>query len=303
MPSHLVWMPASGLEHIGELPDSLEVVAIPDDAVHDPRIGEVEFLVPPVRSDFRPEIDFMTSLRVVQTISAGVDAIVDAVPPGVTLCSARGAHDGPVAEWVVMAILAGLRELAFFRDEQVAGRWSRRPGTLLADSTVLFLGYGSIAEAVEARIAPFGPAVLRVARRERDGVAPLEQLDELLPRSDVLVILLPLTAATRELVSADVLAKLPDRALVVNAARGLVVDQDALLAELTSGRLRAVLDTVEPEPLPEGHPLYSAPNTLLTPHTGGQSARGLAGSFRIITDQLRRFAAGEPLINVAEAGY
>lgn len=299
----LAWIPPNGVNLLGPLPDSIEVVAIPDDPASDPRLGEVVFLVPPFRMDFSPLFDQMTSLKVVQTVSAGVDSIIDSIPAHLTLCSARGAHGVPVAEWTISAILAGQQELAFFRDEQVAHRWSRRPTTRLLGSTVTFLGYGAIAKAAEERLAGFGVTVERIARRPREGVAGIDELEAILSRTDVLVVLLPLTDETRGLLDARLLGLLPDGALVVNAARGAIIDTTALLAELTAGRLRAVLDVTDPEPLPEDHPLWSAPGVLITPHMAGITREGQSEVFRVITEQLTRFALGQPLENVVEAGY
>jgi phosphoglycerate dehydrogenase-like enzyme len=165
MSKHLVWVPGRQLELLGELPNDIEVAAIPDDPLRDPRIAEVEFVVPPFGSDFAAIFPVMTSLKVVHAPGAGVDALVDAVPSGVTLCSARGANGPAVGEWTVAAILAGLRHFAFFRDEQNAGRWTGKTPTQLAESTVLFVGYGAIAQKTEEFLAPFGPTRRRDLHR------------------------------------------------------------------------------------------------------------------------------------------
>ena len=303
MPNHLVWVPASQRSLLGPVPDDVEVAEIPDDPLADPRIGDVEFLVPRMGADYRKILPAMTSLRVVQTISAGVDSIIDSVPEHVVLCCARGATDPAVSEWTVAAILSGLHHFAELRDEQVAGRWTRRVATLLRDSTVLFLGYGSIAERTESLLGAFGPRILRVARHAREGVAAFDELGSLLPEADVVVLLLPLTDETRKLVSVDVLSRMRDGALLVNASRGAIVDTDALLQELESGRITAVLDVTDPEPPPDGHPLFSAPGVFITPHVAGITREGPVAAFRIVTDQLARFSSGEPLLHVVSDGY
>jgi phosphoglycerate dehydrogenase-like enzyme len=168
---------------------------------------------------------------------------------------------------------------------------------------VLLVGYGAIGEAIEARLRPFEVEVVRVARRGRDGVHPIAELPRLLPDADVVILIVPLTAETRGLVDADFLARMKDGALLVNVARGPVVDTDALLAELTSGRLSAAVDVTDPEPLPADHPLWDAPNLLVSPHVGGASSAMWPRAHRLVRDQLHRFADGEPLANVMEGEY
>jgi phosphoglycerate dehydrogenase-like enzyme len=247
----------------------------------------------------------LDGLRVIQTLSAGVDRIVDRLPPGVTLCDASGVHDVGVAEWVVMAILASNRRLPQLIDAQRASAWRREGsrGDDLEGSNVLILGYGSIGRAVEKRLVPFGVEVVRVARHERDGVRALAGLPALLPSADVLVILLPLTTETRGLVNAGLLSQLKPGALVVNASRGAVVDTPALLAALTDGRIRAALDVTDPEPLPDGHPLWSMPGVLITPHVAGDVSGEEGRAWALVADQVARLARGEPLRNVVVDGY
>ncbi|HWX74081.1 MAG TPA: NAD(P)-dependent oxidoreductase, partial [Solirubrobacteraceae bacterium] len=187
--------------------------------------------------------------------------------------------------------------------EQAAGRWSYRFTDCLAGKTVLIVGYGSIGQALEARLAPFEVELIRVARSARAGVHSAQDLPDLLARADVLVVLLPFTAATVGLLSADMLALLPERAWVINAARGRIVDQDALLELVQAGRLSAALDVTDPEPLPREHPLWDAPGVLITPHLAGDSPRASRKAFALVGDQVRRYVAGEPLINVVEQGY
>lgn len=303
MDRRLVWVVPGVLPFLGEVPDALEVAPIPESPLEDPRVGEVAFVNPPFNADYRALIDAMGALEVIQTISAGVDTVVDAVPERITLCSGRGTHDGPVAEWTIAAILAGLRHFAFFHSEQLAGRATRRTASELSKMQVTFLGFGSIAQVAEQMLAGFQPRIVRVARRAREGVHGVDELDAILPSTDVLVILLPLTPATRGFVDATLLAKLPDGALVVNAARGPIVDTAALLMELQSGRLRAVLDVTDPEPLPADHPMRQVPGVLITPHSAGATVGGMDDVFRFVAEQVRRFGRGEPLANVVTDGY
>jgi phosphoglycerate dehydrogenase-like enzyme len=270
-------------------------------------VAEVEFWVPPVHAAgaMLEALAAMPRLRVVQTITAGVEALVGHIPPGVVLCDGRGVHDSSTAEWVLTVLLASYRELPRFVLAQRERRWDFGPTDELAGKTVLIVGYGSIGAAVEARLRPFDVEVLRVARRARpaDGVADVAALPELLPRADAVVLILPLTPATRGLVDADFLARMRTGALLVNAGRGPSVVTDALLAELTTGRLWAALDVTDPEPLPADHPLWSAPGLLLTPHIGGAVGGLLPRGYRLIRAQLERYLAGEPLINVVSDAY
>ena len=261
---------------------------------------EVVFAVP---DGPLPDPGALRSLEVVQVVSAGVDWIVDRVPPGVTLCDARGARDGAMAEWVLAAILADAKQFARCVRAQAEHRFERFEPRDVAGRDVVILGHGSIGRACARALASLGVSVTGVARRAREDARPLEELGALLPRADVLVNLLPLTPATRGLVDAGVLAALPDGALYVSAGRGATTDTDALVLELQRGRLRAVLDVVDPEPLPPGHPLWDAPGVLISPHVAGDTDGGERAAFALAREQMRRHAAGEPLENVVSDGY
>ncbi len=240
-------------------------------------------------------------LEVVQTLTAGVDAVRPAVPEPVTLCSGRGIHDASTAELALTLVLASLRGIPDFVRRQDEGAWTPQWRPALADKHVLIVGYGAIGEAIEARLTPFEVSVTRVARTARDEPRPVHaitELPDLLPQADVVVLILPLTDETRGLVDAAFLARLRDGALLVNVARGPIVDNDALLAELATGRITAAIDVVDPEPLPPESPLWRAPGLLISPHVGGASSAMWPRAHRLVRDQLHRFAAGEPLANV-----
>lgn len=248
----------------------------------------------------------MRSVRVVQTLSAGTDHVESGLkdlPAGVRLCNARGVHEASTAELTLALVLASLRGVPDFVRAQDRGEWQGGFRPALADKTVLIVGYGSIGAAIEDRLAPFELA--RVARVARSGrttargpVHPLTDLASLLPEADVVILSTPLTEATRGLVNAGFLARMKDGALLVNVARGAVVDTKALLAEVESGRLTAALDVTDPEPLPPGHPLWHAPGVLITPHVGGPTSAFLPRAKRLLTGQLHRFVNQEPLANV-----
>jgi phosphoglycerate dehydrogenase-like enzyme len=256
------------------------------------------FVVP--RGEDRDVLDALPGLagvRVVQTLSAGTDWVEDRVPPWATLCNARGSRDIPVAEWVIGALLGAVYRQ--FRSARLR-TWDYAAPRELHGMTVLILGHGSIGRAVAERLAPFGARVIGVASRARDGVYGVDELPALLPAADALVVLAPLSAATRGMVDAGVLARLRDGALVVNAGRGAVVDTDALVAELSTGRLTAVLDVTDPEPLPPDHPLWELA-LAITPHNAGDSRAADERAVAMAIDQLARFARGEELRNVIRA--
>ncbi|WP_405967890.1 2-hydroxyacid dehydrogenase [Streptomyces sp. NBC_00015] len=248
----------------------------------------------------------MTSLEVVQTLSAGIDHVVPALAalrPGVRLCNARGVHEASTAELTLTLILASLRGIPDFVRAQDRGEWLSGFRPALADKSVLIVGYGSIGSAIEDRLVPFEVArVARVARSwrttARGPVHPIAELPALLPEADVVILCTPLNDSTLGLADAEFLARMKDGALLVNVARGGVVDTKALLTEVESGRLTAALDVTDPEPLPPGHPLWSAPGVLVSPHVGGPTSAFLPRAVRLLVDQLGRFVNREPLRNV-----
>jgi phosphoglycerate dehydrogenase-like enzyme len=300
-----VWLPDSP-EAFGGLPAGIEADVWKGGAEFPPTADEVEFVVLPfgVKPEVIREIGTLPRLKTVQILSAGADNVLPYLPAHLTLCNARGAHTPATAEWTAAAIVASVRDFPRFAAAQVAGRWDRAVTDSVAGKHVLIVGYGSIGEAVERRLAGWEVTIDRVARHARDGVHAMGELPELLPNADVVVILVPVTEETRRLVNAEFLKTMKDGALLVNAARGVIVDTDALLAELTSGRLKAALDVTDPEPLPDGHPLWSAPGLLLTPHVGGAVRAATDRAYSVVSAQLARLAAGEPLLNVIGAdGY
>jgi phosphoglycerate dehydrogenase-like enzyme len=265
-----------------------------------PRPDEVELLVPDYIRARRTArmLDRLPRLRAVQLQTAGYDAVVDLVPPTVDLLSARGVHDDATAEMALGLTIASLRGIDIaVRDH---GHWAQeveRPS--LADSRVAILGYGSIGRSVAERMLACRAVVTGVASAARD--------DDLLGRvvtadavdwgaQDVVVAVLPLSDSTRGLVDASFLAQLHDGALVVNVGRGPVVDTEAVLAE--AGRLSFALDVTDPEPLPDDHPLWGAPNVLITPHIAGGTTAMLPRMAALVRDQLERLRDGRPLRNV-----
>jgi phosphoglycerate dehydrogenase-like enzyme len=238
------------------------------------------------------------NLAYVMLPSAGFEHAVPRVPPGVTLCNGRGVHSTGTSELALALILASQRGLVAAVAAQREGRWHNPPLRSLADRRVLVVGAGSVARAVADRLRPFEVEITLVARTTRDGVHGIHELATLLTRADIVVLTVPGGSGTHHLLDAEMLARLPDGALVVNVARGSVIDQDALLAELSSGRLRAALDVTEPEPLPAGHPLWSAPHTIITAHQGGNTDATYGRVEALVRRQIGHLLAGEEPENI-----
>jgi phosphoglycerate dehydrogenase-like enzyme len=276
----------------------VELVAIDDALDYD----TLDFLIPQANDGRVLEVlPSLTELDVVQVMSAGTDWIDDRVPEQATLCNARGARDAPVAEWILGALLGASTQLLHYSG---ATSWDRsRQLEDLGSATVLVIGMGSIGRRLSQYLRALGTQVVGVGSRAREGVHGPDDLPGLLPRADAVVILAPLTPATTGLIDAAALARMRDGALIVNAGRGAVVDTEALVDELKAGRLRAVLDVVDPEPLPDGHPLWRAPGLLsMTPHIAGDSPDGNRRAAELAGEQLGRWSRGEALTNVVRFG-
>jgi phosphoglycerate dehydrogenase-like enzyme len=300
----LVWLPFDP-DLLGDPPAGLRYEVVdPTQSVPD-SVGDVAFYVTPYRIDpsVGDVLGQMSSLEVVQTLSAGVDNVRSRVPSGVTLCSGRGIHDSSTAELTLTLVLASLRGIPEFVRGQDRREWAPRWRPALADRRVLLVGHGAIGKAIEERLLPFEVTVTRVARTAREGVHALSELPGLLPDADVVVLIVPLTDETRGLVDADFLGRMKDGALLVNMARGAVVRTGDLVAALHTGRITAAVDVAESEPLPADSPLWDAPGLLVSPHVGGASSAMWPRAHRLVRDQLHRYAAGEDLGNVMSGDY
>jgi phosphoglycerate dehydrogenase-like enzyme len=260
-----------------------------------PEAGDAEVMVVPPAYAGRllAAMREMPALRLVQTLSAGTDRWEGQLPEGVALSNARGAHGGSTAEWAAAVLLSIYRDLPRYASDQAAGRWRPRASETLDGKRVLILGAGDLGTSLRARLEPFGTHVTLVARRARPGVRGAGELPALLGGHDAVVVMVPYNDSTRHMVDAAFLSRMPDGAVLVNAARGPIVDTDALLAELRSGRLRAALDVTDPEPLPPGHPLWHAPGVLFTPHIGGNTTGAAERAWQVAAGQIAQYAAGK----------
>jgi phosphoglycerate dehydrogenase-like enzyme len=308
-------------ELLRDFPAEVELIPLPDDLDHD---VDIDVWLPnpyPARAiRIWPRLH---GVRLILSLMAGTEWIPGVAGPHVTICNARGAHNISTAEWTLSAILATLKYLPFYFDVQRSGQWKRRfeasahyvritgdarplyPPVMLEELTgkaVLLVGYGAIGKEIERMLAPFHVELVRVARTARSAppVHAVSELDRLLPQAEIVILILPSTAESHHLIGSRQLALLRQGALLVNAARGPIVDTDALVAALHSGRIRAALDVTDPEPLPEGHPLWSCPNLLLTPHLAGSTPQFAPRSLKTAADELRRYIAGQPLKNAVQ---
>jgi len=309
-------------ELLRDFPDGIELIPVSDKM---DRELEIEVWIPdPYTNRALRQWPHLRGVKLVLSMLAGTEWIPGTVGPHVTICNAHGAHNIPTAEWTIAAILAMLKYFPFYLDVQKSGVWKRRfeatalyeqmsgdgaevyppvLGEELTGRSVLLVGHGAIGKEIERMLAPFSVDMTRVARRARSNpeVHAVRKLDELLPRAEIVILILPATAESQGLIDARRLALMRKGALLVNAARGPIVQTDALVAALQAGRIRAAIDVTDPEPLPEGHPLWSCPNLLITPHVGASTPQFSPRALRTAADELRRYMNGEPLRNVVQA--
>lgn len=266
--------------------------------------AQARILIPPIAPiDPTSLLTALPRLELVQLLSAGAEPWAGRLPESIMLSDCRGAHGGATADWVLTALLSSWRRLPEFIAAQAAGRWAPRQVGDIGGRRVLILGAGDIAGHVARRLHAFDVATTLVGRTARDGVHGVDHLLGLLPAHEACVIVLPLTDQTRGLVDATVLAAMPDGAVLINAARGPVVNTEALLAELGTGRLRAALDVTDPEPLPDGHPLWSAPGAMITPHVASNTPAARQRAYRVAAEQIAQHLSGCTPDNVVSNGY
>jgi phosphoglycerate dehydrogenase-like enzyme len=303
-------------------PSEVELIPLSEKLDHDVKIDV--WIPDPYPTRAQRIVPRLHGVRLVLSLMAGTEWIPRAMGPHVTICNAHGAHNISTAEWTLSAILAMLKYIPLYLDIQRSGEWKRRfeapahyaritgdtqphyPPVMqeeLTGKSVLLVGYGAIGKEIERMLTPFTVEVTRVARTARDNpkVYAINELDKLIPQAQIIVLILPSTAETRHLVSTRQLELMKQGTLVVNAARGPIVDTDALVHALNAGRIRAAVDVTDPEPLPIEHPLWKCPNLLITPHIGGSSTQFAPRSIKTAELELRRYMAGEPLRNVVQA--
>jgi phosphoglycerate dehydrogenase-like enzyme len=285
-------------------PDGVTMLSPADGPLTGEMLSRITFYVPTYMGGaaaLAPAAD-MPNLRVLQMPNAGYDDAAAYVRPGMVLCNASGVHDESTAELAVALALAGRRGFADFAADQQRGRWRHARHTSLADSRIAVVGHGSIGRTIVRMLSGFAVTVVPFSRRGTGGALPVSELAGRIGEFDVVILVLPLTADSAGMFDTAMLGRMRDGALLVNVARGGIVDTDALVGELTAGRLSAALDVTDPEPLPAGHPLWSAPNCLITPHVGGDTTAFEPRMRALVSAQLERLVRGEPLANVVMEG-
>ncbi|HKN55656.1 MAG TPA: NAD(P)-dependent oxidoreductase [Amycolatopsis sp.] len=291
-----------GLDVLAEVPRVLPVRYQWGDPAP-PEALKAEVLIPGRHPAGEELWRILPNLKLIQLLSAGAEDWVGKVPDGVLLSTCRGAHGGSTAEWVVAVLLSMYRRLDFFAAAQREQRWDRQSADTLQGKRVLIVGAGDLGQHLRRRLIPFDARCTMVGMTAREGVHGVGELPGLLGLHDIVVLTVPLTSRTRGMVDAAFLAEMRDGAVLVNAARGQVVATEALLAELNAGRLRAALDVTDPEPPPPGHPLWTAPGLMLTPHVGGAVRGARARSYAVAAAEIARYAGGELPDNLVQAEY
>jgi phosphoglycerate dehydrogenase-like enzyme len=310
------------VELFTDFPKEVELISLPDTLDHD---VDIDVWIPdPYSNRAIKTWPHLRGVRLALALLAGTEWIPGIVGPHVTICNAHGAHNISTAEWTIASILTMLKYFPFYLEMQHAGKWKLRykasanyaeltgdtrpiyPPVMLEELTgkkVLLVGYGSIGREIERMLAPFHVDMVRVARsaRTEPEVFAVGDLDTLLPQAEIVILILPSTPETQGLIGARQIALMRQGALLVNAARGTIVDSNALIDALQAGKIRAAIDVTDPEPLPDGHPLWSCPNLLITPHVGGSSPQFARNALRVAAEELRRYMNGEPLHNMVQA--
>jgi len=309
-------------ELLRDFPPEVELIPLPDEL--DQELDIDVWIPDPYPTRAMRIWPHLRGVRLILSLMAGTEWIPALAGPHVTISKARGSHNISTAEWTIGAILATLKYFPFYFDVQRSGQWKRRfeaparyaqitgdarpiyPPVMLEELTgkrVLLVGHGEIGKEIERMLAPFDVELVRIARtaRSEPPVHAVSELDSLLPQAEIVILILPSTAESHHLIGSRQFALMHQGTLLVNAARGPIVDTEALVEALNSGRIRAALDVTDPEPLPEGHPLWTCPNLLLTPHLAGSSPQFAPRALKTAADELRRYINGEPLKNVVQA--
>ena len=298
--NHTVWTQWEDLK----VPEGIQALNPRNFPLDSSDLTQITFYVAPYMGG-RKALEYtaaMSNLKVLQVPNAGFDDAIEFLKPGVTLCNARGVHDASTAELAVTLAISSRRGFYDFAKAQQAGKWENKRYSSFNDSKIGIVGAGSIAKTLAHYLSPYDVEISFFSRSGADGAIKISELDAHLPTLDILFLVLPLNAESKHLINAARLKAMKDGAVLVNVGRGPIVDTDALVAELNTGRIFAGLDVTDPEPLPEGHPLWSAKNLILSPHVGGNSTAFDSRAKKLITHQLELLASGKELSNIVAQG-
>ena len=297
---HIIWSQWDDLK----VPDGFIRLSPANTSLEVDDLSAITFYVPPYMGGKRV-LEFsraMTSLQYFQVPNAGFDDAIEYLNPGVVLCNARGVHDDSTAELAMGLAIASRRGFANFASSQQSELWVHKRYASFNDSNIAIIGAGSIAHTLKGYLTPYKVEINMYSRSGGEGIRRMTELDTYLPSTDIVFLVLPLNVESKNMFNADRLSLMKDGATLVNVARGAIIDAPALIQELNAGRLFAGLDVTDPEPLPPGHPLWSARNCIISPHVGGDSTAFESRGKQLVEDQLRRLATGQELINIVARG-
>ena len=300
MVEHVIWTQWDDLN----VPSSFKRLSPVTTPVESADLSEITFYVPTYMGG-RPALELtkkMPNLKILQMPNAGFDDALEFVRDGITLCNGRSIHDDSTAELAVGLTIASLRGFPDFVRNQDKSSWVHVKNKSINDRRIGIIGFGSIGSTIAKMLSGFSVEILPFTQSGRDNTTAISDLDKHLPTLDVVILILPLTPESKHLFNAKRLSLMKDGALLVNVARGPIVDTDALVKELNSGRITAAVDVTDPEPLPSDHPLWQAKGVLISPHVGGNTTAFEKRARKLIESQLNLLAEGKPLNNVIVAG-
>ena len=295
MSDHVIWTQWEDLN----VPAKFKKLSPVNTPIESSDLSEITFYVPTYMGG-RPALELtkkMPNLKILQMPNAGYDDAIEYVREGMTLCNGKSIHDDSTAELAVGLTIASLRGFPDFIRNQDKSAWVHVKNQSINDKKIGIVGFGSIGKTIAKMLAGFAVEIVPFTQSGRDNTISITDLDQHLPTLDIVILILPLTAESKHLFNAKRLGLMKNGSLLVNVARGPIVETDALVKELNSGRITAALDVTDPEPLPSGHALWSAPNVIISPHVGGDTTAFEPRGRALVQSQLKRFAEGSPLIN------
>ena len=263
-------------------------------------LSKINFYVPTYMSG-KVGLEFtrqMANLKYLQMPNAGYEDALPYARTGITLCNARGVHDASTAELAIGLAIAARRGFSDFASAQQRGEWAHRRYQSLNDSKIAIVGAGSIGNTLARYLDVYDVELKSFSRSGENGSIKMSEFDKQISTFDVIFLILPLNAESKNLFDATRLKAMKSGATLVNVARGAIVNTDALVEVLNAGHISAGLDVTDPEPLPGGHPLWSAKNCVISPHVGGDSTAFDSRCKKLVEEQLIRLLNNQPLINI-----
>jgi phosphoglycerate dehydrogenase-like enzyme len=300
MSDHVIWTQWDDLN----VPAKFKRLSPINTPIETSDLSEITFYVPTYMGG-RAALELtkkMKNLKVLQMPNAGYDDAIEYVREGITLCNGKSIHDDSTAELAVGLTIASLRGFPDFVRNQDKSAWVHVKNQSINDKKIGIIGFGSIGSTIAKMLSGFSVEIIPFTQSGRDNTIAISNLDKHLPTLDVVILILPLTAESKHLFNTKRLSLMKDGSLLVNVARGPIVDTEALVKELNSGRITAALDVTDPEPLPSDHPLWKAKGVLISPHVGGNTSAFEKRARRLIESQLQLLADGKSLNNVIVAG-